>query len=114
MLCCETLSISERGEKINYIVYNKAGKILRKVICPHIISLLQAGDGEFVMEGSANDVTQKIKNPGIAGEVIDKTPEEIEEQNPTLPDMPFEKRLAGITNEQWQAVLDRLENLENS
>jgi len=97
---------------MTYIVYDMAGKILRRVDCPPTLSLMQAEDGEFVMEGEANDVTQKIENPGIAGVVVDKTLEEIEADNPTPPKIPFEKRTALITNEQWQDVLNRLETLE--
>jgi len=94
---------------VNYIIYNKTGEILRTVSCSPAMSKIQAKEGEFILEGAANDVTQKI----IAGEVVDKLPEEIEEQNPILPKMPFEKQLAGITNAQWQDVQDRLNKLEN-
>lgn len=95
---------------MNYIVYDKDGKIRRTIICPPSHCLSQAKDGEFVMEGTANDVTQKIKNPGIAGVIIDKTPEEIEAEKP--PKIPFEKRIAHITNKQWQNVLRRIKALE--
>ena len=62
------------------------------------------------MKGTANDVTQKIENPGIAGMVVDKTPAEIEAEKP--PEISFEKKTAHITNEQWQDVLDRLDKLD--
>lgn len=94
-----------------YIVYNDAGQILRTGGCPDKCFLLQAGDGEFVMEGSADDLTQKVINPGIAAVVVNKTTEEIEAERP--PEIPFEKRAAHITSEQWKDVLSRLENLEN-
>lgn len=93
---------------MNYIVYNAKGKILRRVQCPPALSLLQAKDDEYVMEGIANDVTQKIVND----KVVDKTPEEIEVDNPTPPEIPFEKQTANITNEQWQDIKDRLVTLE--
>lgn len=96
---------------MNYIVYNWNGKILRQVQCPSSQKDFQARDGEFVMEGTANDVTQKIKNPGIGGVVIDKTPAEIDSEKP--PVISFEKQRAHITNEQWQDVLDRLDKLDN-
>jgi len=94
----------------NFIVYNIKGKILRTGFCPEHILHLQAGDGEFVMEGIANDVSQKI----VDGKIVDKTPEEIEADNPTPPEIPESKRLANITNGQWQNVLKRLEKLENT
>lgn len=112
---------------MSYIIYDKPGKILRQVQCPPTQSLIQAKDGEFIMEGTANDVTQKIANSGIAGlksiwkglayyenlKIVDKTTEEIEAEKPTPPpEIPYEKQIAHITNEQLQEVLDRLENLE--
>lgn len=93
-----------------FIVYNQSGEILRTGSCPDSVFYLQAGNGEFVMEGLANDVTQKITNPGIAGKVMGKTPEEIKDDNP-IP-MPYKKRSACITNEQWQDVLKRLDKLK--
>lgn len=96
----------------NFIVYDKQGKILRTGTCQNSTFYRQAKENEFVMEDKANDSTQKIVNVGIAGKIVDKTPEEIEEEK--LPEIPFEKWPAQITNEQWQAIQDRLENLENS
>ena len=103
-----SIIVSSRIKEMKYIVYNTTGSIIRKVICPSSQCFLQAKDGEFVMEGTANDVTQKIINVGIAGVVVDKTPEEIEADNPTPKEIPFEKQLALITNEQWQDVLNKL------
>jgi len=97
----------------NFIVYDGQGKILRTGICQNSTFLLQAKEDEFIMEGVADDVTQKITNVGIKGKVIDKTPEEIEAGKPSkLESVPFEKQQANITNEQWQDVLDRLSKLE--
>lgn len=93
-----------------YIVYNAEGKIQRTGVCSKKDLLKQAEDGEFVMEGSANDVTQKIVGSGQFRRIIDKTPEEIEAEKP--PEISFEKRTAHITNEQWQDVLNRLRVLE--
>jgi len=91
---------------MNYIIYDKTGKILRTVQCSPALSKIQPKEGEFIMEGTANDVTQKIVN----GKVIDKAPEEIEV--PPEPRLLKEKQPANITNKQWQSVLHRLEALE--
>lgn len=63
------------------------------------------------MEGSANDVTQKIVGRGKSRRVVNKTPEEMQAEN--SPEISFEKRAAVITNEQWQDVLNKLRALEN-
>ena len=75
--------------------------------------------GEFIMEGEADDATQKIDFDGfdvdgqpINPRVVDKTPEEIEADNPTPASMSLEKKPASITNKQWQDVLRRLRVLE--
>lgn len=94
---------------MQYIVYNKVGEILRTVDCPSSMSKIQAKRGEFIMEGTANDATQKI----VDGKVVNKTPEEIKRENPTTPEIPKNRRLAYITNEQWQDVLKRLAALED-
>ena len=103
-----------------YIVFNSTKEILRLISSSPAMSLLQAKDGEFIMEGDADDVTQKVEFDGldekgqpINPRVVDKTPEEIEAEKPIpLPETPFEKRPAYITNEQWQDVQDRLDKLE--
>lgn len=53
---------------INFIVYNSEGDILRTGTCPGSMIDLQAGDGEYVIEGVANDATNRISN----GVVVDK------------------------------------------
>jgi len=101
-----------------YIVYNSEGKILRTGGCPKDIFDKQAHKGEFIIEGIANDVTQKVNflldidSQPIDARVVNKTPEEIEADKP--PAIPFEHKPANITNEQWQDVLNRLDALENS
>lgn len=104
----------------NYIVYNSDGKILVTGCCAETDFLLQAQDGEFVMEGVANDVTQKVEFDGLDEEnqpinprVVDKTPAEIERDNPTPVPIPFEKKPALITNEQWENMQNRIAELES-
>lgn len=52
----------------NIIVYDSGGSILRTGTCADEDVLLQAGNGEFVMEGIADDATQMIVN----GEIVSK------------------------------------------
>lgn len=96
----------------NFIVYDIQGKILRTGICRDSTFYRQANDGEFVMEGRANDATQKIINAGVKGKIINRTPQEIETDNPITPEIPESQRPAHITNEQLQDVLKRLKTLE--
>lgn len=101
---------------MKYIVYNKKGEILRQVQCPPAMSRLQAKEGEFVMEGIADDATQKVEFDGldIDGQpvnprIVNKTPEEIVSKKPPEPGpIPHGKQNANITNEQWQDVLGKL------
>lgn len=104
-----------------FIVYKLDKKISRTGGCSDKDFSLQAKDDEFVMEGEANDETQKIEFDGLDEEgqpinprVVDKTPEEIEADNPTPLEIPEGERPACITNEQWRDVLNRLENFENN
>jgi len=90
----------------NFIVYNRAGKILRTGLSQDANFLKQAVKGEFVMDGVADDITQKIVN----GKVVDKAPGEI--PNERLPLIPESIKPANVTNEQWRDVLKRLDALE--
>lgn len=95
----------------NYIIYNNNGKILRIGSCSDDCFNLKAQKDELIIEGSADDCTQKVVND----KVVDKTPEEIASEQPPDPDpIPHEKQVVFITNEQWQSVLDRLIVLENN
>lgn len=58
-----------------FIVYDENGTILRSGIAPEETIELQAGDGEFVMEGSANDRVDKIDRQ--SNRVTRKEPHEI-------------------------------------
>ena len=55
-----------------FVVYNKDGDILRTGICPEGSMDLQKADGQFVMEGVANDATQHV----VDGKIVDKPPAE--------------------------------------
>lgn len=94
-----------------FIIFDNAGKILRAGSCQDLDYKKQAQEGESILEGTANDITQKI----VDGTVVDKTPEEIEADKPPEPELiPFEQRQANIINEQYQSILDRLVALENT
>ncbi len=93
---------------MKFIVYDKSGKILSTGHCQKSTLSKQAGEGEFVLEGIANDVTQRV----VDGEVVDKTTAEIEKDSPKTKVKPFQDKLANITNKQWQSVLDRLVEVE--
>jgi hypothetical protein len=105
------------GEKVNCIIYNKKKEILRTIKCPPALREKQLRKNEFIMEGEANDATQKIEFDGfdergqpINPRVVNKTPKEI--QAGKSPEVLFEKRAANITNEQWRDVLHRIDKLE--
>lgn len=104
---------------MRYIVYNIITHIIQRGGTCNLNSFkIKAHANEAVMEGIANDATQKIKFDSLDDDgqpvnprVVDKTPEEIEAEKPS--EISFEKQIANVTNEQWQNILDRLEVLEN-
>jgi len=95
---------------IAFTVYNVSGKILRTGVCSETDFKSQAGNDEIVIRGTANDVTQKV----VDGKIVDKTPGEIAIDNLPRPVVQHEKQAAHITNKQWQAVLDRIAELESN
>lgn len=62
---------------INYIVYSSLGEILRTGICSNNDFSIQAGDGEFVMEGTADPRYQKVQD----GVVVSKSQSDIDSFN---------------------------------
>lgn len=88
---------------VNYIVHNQDGKIMRTGVCGVDVLPSQAGDGESAIEGTANDLTQKI----VGKKVIDKTPQEIVDETPIPPEPGIR-----ITRKEWEALLKRIEDLE--
>ena len=79
--------------------------------CPPVLREKQIRENEFIMEGSADDVTQKVVGRGKLRRIVDKTPEEMQAEK--SPEVSFEKRTVHITNEQWQDVLKRLDKLDS-
>ena len=92
-----------------YIVYNTTGIILRTGSVSDDDFAKQAQEGESVIEGSANDATQKI----VGGKIVNKTPEELEQNKPKIKKIPVENQPAEITKGQLQSILDRLAFLES-
>lgn len=82
---------------MKFIVHNEAGAILRTGHCTDADLPLQAGPGEFVMEGDARDDEHMI----VHGEVVE-IPQELRPPAPSLDDI---KRLARI------AVDDKAESV---
>lgn len=94
----------------SFIVHNQEGGILRIGTCQDIDLLLQAQKGEFVIEGTADCIKQKI----VDEKLVDKTQEEIEAASPKYPKIPEGEEFIQITKGQWQDVLDRLNILERT
>jgi hypothetical protein len=105
--------VPPNGEEMkDYIVYNKSGRILRTGRVSDKDFEKQVHKGEFIIEGEANELTQKI----VDGQVIEKTSAEIQM------DKPFEslkpvvladgEKPAIITRDQWEVILDRVSMLE--
>ena len=93
----------------NFIVYNSTtGKILRTGNCPPSLYKLQVRAGESIILGKANDYSQKI----VDGEIVDKTPAEIEADNPTPVEPPEGEKQKHIKNKEWKEIKDLLEDLD--
>ena len=92
----------------NFVVFNSTGKILRDGTCQDSTFERQAKEGEFVMEGQANDVTPKV----IDGKIVDKTPEEREAEKPPIGVIPEDKKPVLLAMGEWQKVLKRIDVLE--
>lgn len=109
----------------NFIVYDSEGNILRTGSCQDGDVSLQAGSGEFVMEGTADDATQMIVN----GEVVSKPEQTNSEKNTSalqelreirdsalewcdwtqVPDSP----LSSEQKSEWQMYRQQLRDLPN-
>ena len=91
-----------------YIVVEPATKrIVKTGRCSDRDFELQAGPGQLVLEGEADDLTQKYVN----GKIVDKTPSEIAASKP--PVIPEGQKPAAITNDELKAMQDKLEKLES-
>ena len=57
---------------MNFIVYDKNGKIIRTGGCPASMLSVQAQNGEFVVEGKANDTLKKFRHTISASQRLEK------------------------------------------
>jgi len=103
----------------HFVVFDSIGKILRHGNCQDSTFERQAKEGEFVMEGQANDVTQKVEFDGldendqpINPRIIDKTPQEIEAEKPKPVEIPETERPMVVTKGQLESILKRIAALE--
>ena len=83
----------------NFVVYEKGGNILRSGACAEADLSIQAQDGEFVLEGVADDATQMI----VDGKIVDKeysVTDELQATNARL------QRDALLRESDWTQVLD--------
>ena len=98
---------------MNKIVkYNPDGSIESYGIMDSMTYQQAIAGGERVMKvpilSPKMDITKKVNT--ITGELVDTG---IVPPSPSLiPIRPYNKRPANITNEQWQAILNRLEKVE--
>ena len=86
----------------NFIVYDSEGKILRTGTCAAGDVSLQAGSGEFVMEGTADDAIQMIVN----GEVVSKPEPTNAEKNVAALEELREMRNSALQWCDWTQVPD--------
>jgi len=83
----------------NFVVYEEGGTILRSGVCAEADFVIQAQDGEFILEGVADDATQMV----VDGKIVDKgysVTDELKETNARL------ERDALLRESDWTQVLD--------
>lgn len=83
----------------NFVVYEEGGTILRSGVCAEADFVIQAQDGEFILEGVADDATQMV----VDGSVVDKEHVETDELKATNARL---ERDALLRESDWTQVLD--------
>lgn len=83
----------------NFVVYEEGGTILRSGVCAEADFVIQAQDGEFILEGVADDATQMV----VDGSVVDKEHVETDELKATNARL---DRDALLRESDWTQVLD--------
>ena len=95
---------------INFIIYTDLGKILRTGFCTEEDFQFQAKEDEFIIEGRADDIKQKV----VDKKVVNKTPQEIEDDTPIRPTIPEGEKIISIKKKEWDSLVDRVASLENN
>jgi len=94
---------------ISYLVHDHNGTILRTGYCSVRDFPMQANSAdETVLFAIADDERHKV----VAGEIIDRSPEEIEARRPKVAEVPESERPARITQGELDALLSRIKALE--
>ena len=83
----------------SYVLYDEKGEIVKSGQCSTAKFKRLSKKRKLILEGVGNDETHKVEDGKLA-------PKEVEEKAP-----PVEFFRAIITQEQWETVLKRLDNL---
>lgn len=67
-----------------FVVYDRFGNILRTGSCQKQMLGQQAGPGEFVMPGEADDLRHKVDLTGEIPRIVDLSPQEIADRMKAL------------------------------
>tara|TARA_Y100000592_G_C5460306_1_gene313652 strand:+ start:1367 stop:1756 length:390 start_codon:yes stop_codon:yes gene_type:complete len=86
----------------NFVIYNSEGTILRTGSCPDEVFDLQRKDNELIMEGVANDATQRI----VDGAIVDKPEFSNSEKNSLALSELRNIRDIALLNSDWTQVAD--------
>lgn len=93
-----------------YLIYDNTGEIVRIKTQSHGAFRGTLEQGQFIIEGSANPLTEKVVN----GKIVPKTAQEIAAIPAPKPIPPREKRRAWISQESWDDIIKRIEALEKA
>ncbi len=89
---------------INFVVYDRTGKILRWGSCLPDVAMRQAQDGEFVIEGEGNPRDHKV----VDGKVISKSQFELSQIEKEERIMKNEMERFKKIRERGQQILDNM------
>lgn len=109
VLQCRNLKNSEGGAMKQFIVIEKnTGQIISSGTCQDdMLNAQITDDSKMVIEGCANDRLHEYVN----GKIVKKSAKKVAAASPPKPP-PIEKRKAKITNEAYDALLERVSALE--
>lgn len=108
-----------------FIIHDADGNILRTGSCPEDMLAMQAGNGEYVIEGIADDATQMVSNNQLVSKSVDIVALKAELQDELrvtrnsmltatdwtqIPDAP----ITSAEKAQWQIYRQSLRDLPNN